>query len=165
MQVGAKNRRARRLGWAVVPAAVLALAVLPASVPAPEPGDPPRTIEVELVDFGFEPSRVAVRPGDRVRFVQSTVTPHNVEFRNLPDGAALSDETLPMVSGEIAVGGPSPAPRMGPYLLAQGAVYEVVIGEGFAAGSYTIVCTPHEAMGMIGELIVTTAPVDDGARR
>lgn len=104
----------------------------------------PRLVEVKMVDksatsFVFEPAEVTVRQGDIVRFVQLGVMPHNVEFRDEPEGSKLD---------EI---------RIGPFLTAKGQVYEVQIDERFVPGRYPFVCTPHVAMGMNGVLTVEAA--------
>lgn len=125
-----------------------------------------RTVVVEMVDFAFEPAKVTVRPGDVVRFVNTTRTPHNVEFRGVPDGARLGDEYVVPVEETGTRAGTSralPPTRMGPYLLQKGETYEFVITESFAAGTYRYVCTPHEAMQMKGELEVQTPLADPAA--
>lgn len=119
-----------------------------------------RTVTIEMTDFAFHPARVTVRTGDTVRFVQATNTPHNVEFRQVPDGAQLGDEYVVPVE-EI---GTSPATypphRNGPYLLHEGETYEFVVTDAFTAGSYDYVCTPHEAMGMTATLVVRASPFE-----
>ncbi len=46
--------------------------------------------------------------------------------------------------------------------MTEGAVYHVVIGETFTEGTYAIVCTPHELMGMKGELVVSSTEETPG---
>ncbi len=135
----------------------------PAPAGAQEAGTDGRTVVVEMVDFGFKPAKVTVRPGDVVRFVNSSTSPHNVEFRDVPDGARLGDDYVVPVEeiGTRAV--IFPPARMGPYLLQKGDTYEFVITDAFAAGTYGYVCTPHEAMGMTGELEVQKPPADPSA--
>jgi plastocyanin len=103
--------------------------------------DGPRVLEVLMVDKGggqwrYEPSRVAVRHGDVVRFVQADVVPHNVHFKKTPRGTDLGSAL------------------MGPFLLQKGDVYDVTIDDRFAPGVHEFVCTPHEMMGMAGSLDV-----------
>jgi plastocyanin len=43
---------------------------------------------------------------------------------------------------------------MGRYLTQVGETYEFLIDEHFAAGTYDYVCTPHEALGMTGTIVV-----------
>lgn len=119
----------------------LCAVLLPACGAAP-PVEMGQTIEVRMLDDGgqmrFEPEVITARRGDVVRFVQAGTMPHNVEFvRNgMPDGVDLGD----LQSSE--------------YLQAKGEVYEVVIDERFADGSYPFVCTPHASMGMAGTVQV-----------
>lgn len=101
----------------------------------------PKVFAVRMVDkspaeFAFEPSIITVEPGSVVRFVQSGIQPHNVEFKEGP---------APTIAG---------APKMGPFLITKGATYDIVIGADVAPGEYEFVCTPHEALGMKGTLVV-----------
>lgn len=116
----------------------------------------PKVFAVRMVDkspteFVFEPSVITVSPGYIVRFVQSGIQPHNVEFREGP---------APTIPG---------APKMGPFLIARGATYDIVIGDDVATGTYEFVCTPHQALGMTGTLIVVgvdeNGGVDESGRR
>jgi manganese oxidase len=124
--------------------AALALLVLPlAACGAAEAEPAGRTIVVAIKDDGmnmrYEPSRIEARRGDVIRFVQEGTMPHNVQFvrNNSPDGVELGDSWN------------------GPYLNGSGEVYEVHVDERFLDGSYEFVCTPHIAMGMTGELVVS----------
>lgn len=95
------------------------------------------TITVEMVDKGgaqwrFMPDKITVIRGDIVRFIQKDVVPHNVEFKDVPDKSNLGDL------------------MMGPWLMAKGEMYEIVIDERFADGVHEYVCTPHAPMGMKG---------------
>ena len=95
-----------------------------------------KMIDVSDTEFVFEPSELTVNPGDVVQFVATSATPHNVDFRSLPDGVDLGDQTV------------------GPYLMEDGATYEITIDERFVAGDYNYVCTPHEFLGMKAVLTV-----------
>ncbi len=101
----------------------------------------PKVFAVRMVDksptqFAFEPSVITVEPGYIVRFVQTGIQPHNVEFKEGP---------APTIPG---------APKMGPFLIAKGATYDIIVGEDAPPGEYEFVCTPHQALGMKGTLIV-----------
>lgn len=104
---------------------------------------PPRNLVViEMIDqsataYRFSRTRITVNPGDTLRFVQTGSNPHNVEFKKTPSGARLGTA------------------MMGPFLLAKGQTYDLVIDKRFAPGVYEFVCTPHEMLGMKGTLIVT----------
>lgn len=105
------------------------------------PTEAGKTIVVKMVDkslteYAFEPADIVVNRGDVVRFVQTSSTPHNVEFKELAAGTSLNGD------------------RVGPYLTQPDEVYEVAIDDRFAAGAHRFVCTPHEFMGMVGTLTV-----------
>lgn len=157
-----KNVLRAAAGCFLAATAALALA-MPATAQVQEAGTDGRTVVVEMVDFGFKPAKVTVRPGDVVRFVNSSTSPHNVEFRDVPDGARLGDDYVVPVEEIGTRAATFPPPRMGPYLLQKGDTYEFVITEAFTAGTYGYVCTPHEAMGMTGELRVQKPPSDQAA--
>ena len=103
--------------------------------------DEPATVVVKMVDksateFVFEPANIEVKPGDVVQFVQTGVMPHNVAFREVPEGTNLGGA------------------KEGPYVMQPNERYELVIDDRFAKGLHNFVCTPHEAMGMKGTLTV-----------
>lgn len=107
--------------------------------------DAPETLIVKMVDispteYAFEPAEFTAKPGDIVRFVQTSTTPHNVEFRGVPEGTSLNGDA------------------MGPYLTTPDEVYDVLIDDRFASGTHEFVCTPHEFFGMKG--VLTVAPGD-----
>lgn len=151
--------RAATAGWLAATAALAFAAPAPAGAQETEG----RTVIVEMVDFGFKPANVTVRPGDVVRFVNTTTSPHNVEFRDVPEGARLGDDYVVPVEEIGTRAATFPPARMGPYLLQKGETYEFIITDAFVSGTYDYVCTPHEAMGMKAELEVLKAPADHGA--
>ena len=95
-----------------------------------------KMIDVSDTEFKFEPAELTVKLGDIVSFVATSATPHNVDFRSLPDGVDLGDRTV------------------GSYLMEDGATYEITIDEKFVVGDYEYVCTPHEFLGMKAMLTV-----------
>ncbi|MEX0599746.1 MAG: plastocyanin/azurin family copper-binding protein [Rhodothermales bacterium] len=102
-------------------------------------------IDVKMVDNGggqwrFEPAYIAAQPGDLVRFVQEDVVPHNVEFKQSPEGTDLGDA------------------RVGPLIFTKGEAYELAIDDRFASGEHEYVCTPHATMGMKGIIMVRDVP-------
>jgi len=122
---------------------VIAAMVMAASTAFAQNGPAPETVLVRMVDkssaeWRFEPSQVTVSLGDTIRFVLEDVVPHNVEFKNTPDGSDLGDV------------------QMGRFLMTKGETYDVVIDERFSVGNYQYVCTPHEAMGMKGSIMVAS---------
>ncbi len=114
----------------------------------------PRTVIVEMSNFGFKPAKVTVRHGDTVRFVQTTDTPHNVKFEKVPPGTRLGTEE-PLPISETGTRVTFPPLREGPFLYDKGEAYDLLIDENFAAGEHDFVCTPHESVGMKGKIIVT----------
>lgn len=133
------------IGIALIPLG--AVGAVRAQAPAP---DAPRTHVVEMVDFAFKPAELVVHPGDTIRFVQTTVSPHNVEFVKVPKGTQLLGPE-PAAKGTAAL----PATlTVGPFLLTPGEEYDVVIADEFAPGEHRYICTPHEPMGMKGKIVV-----------
>ena len=101
----------------------------------------PTVVVVKMVDksateFVYEPANINVKPGDIVRFVQTSAMPHNVEFKKTPAGVDLG------------------AARVGGFLTAPNQTYEIKIDAKFVKGAYEIACTPHEAMGMKATITV-----------
>ena len=121
---------------AVLAGLVLAALVTPAAAAAQGRLITVRMVDVSATEFKFEPAAIDATPGDTVRFVQTTATPHNVEFRDMPAGTNLG------------------AARMGTFLVVSGQTYDVVIDRRFAVGVHKYVCTPHESMGMLGQVTV-----------
>ncbi|HEX6807395.1 MAG TPA: plastocyanin/azurin family copper-binding protein [Gemmatimonadaceae bacterium] len=98
-------------------------------------------ITVHLVDrpngqFAFDPATINAQRGDTVRFVQQSSAPHSVSFRTHPKDAKLGDAAV------------------GPYLIANGQTYDLVIDARFPDGTYAFACDPHESVGMKGTLMV-----------
>ncbi len=131
---------------------LLALSVLSlvAWIPGPTEGsvqgpeDAPDVVEIRMVDKGggqwrFEPAEVEVVIGQTVRFIMDDIIPHNVQFKDMPDGADL---------GSLV---------MGPFLIQKGDTYEVEVDGRFALGSYEYVCTPHEPLGMVASMTVVAS--------
>lgn len=103
--------------------------------------DAPTVVEVRMIDAGggqwrFEPSSVEAHTGDIVRFIQDDIAPHNVQFQDVPAGTQLG------------------AAIMGPFLLQKGETYDIAIDDRFTPGAHTYVCTPHEPLGMVGQITV-----------
>lgn len=118
----------RMLG-SMLPFALVAAAV-PVDRPTAAKAVTIKMIDVSATEFRFEPLQVSVAPGDTLRFVQTAPTPHNVDLREAPAGAAVAGV------------------RMGPFLTATGETYDLVLDDRFPAGTYHYVCTPHEMLGM-----------------
>jgi plastocyanin len=124
----------------------LATGLLFGATPAPAQmgaAPSPHLIVIKLIEragnpipFAFEPATFAAEQGDTLQFVQFANTMHNVHFKILPKGARL---------GSAAVS---------QYLTAKGESYRVIVDSRFVAGSYEIICDPHELLGMHAMLTV-----------
>ena len=104
---------------------------------APRAASAQKVVIVKMIDkspteYVFSPASVTVKAGDIVRFVQTTATPHNVDFKTDIGAGKTSD-----------------------FLTAPNQTYEVKIDTRFKPGTYDYACTPHEAMGMKGTIVVT----------
>lgn len=126
--------------YAVLVPAVLSIALLSGSdVDAQDAVRDVVTVSMEDRGGGrwrFEPSKIVVTRGTIVQFVQNDVVPHNVEFKNVPKGTELGDA------------------KMGPFIMAEGESYDVLIDDRFANGDHEYICTPHAPMGMKGVIRV-----------
>jgi len=94
----------------------------------------------------FEPARITIRRGDRVRFVTMTGGPHNVWFdpERVPDAAEAA----------LSAGMPNQmAPLAGPFVTEPGESYTVSFA-GVPAGRYEVLCMPHTGLNMKGTIIV-----------
>ncbi len=90
--------------------------------------------------LSFVPAKVAVKPGDTVKWVINKVPPHNVVFdgSNIPGGdkavaTALSHKKLEMTAGSS---------------------FEITIPADAQPGEYSYYCEPHRGAGMVGKVIV-----------
>ncbi|MFB6079052.1 MAG: plastocyanin/azurin family copper-binding protein [Halarchaeum sp.] len=93
---------------------------------------PPDTVRVDLVDYAFRPGTdetLVVDPGTTVHFVWKTGG-HDIVPRDVPDD---SDWT-----GEEEITG-------------RGYTYDYTFT---VPGKYHYVCTPHESLGMVGDIYV-----------
>lgn len=90
-----------------------------------------KMVDKSTTEFAFEPAVITVAPGDVIRWEQTVVTPHNVEFREGPFAGTMSD-----------------------FLMTPGQTYELTIAPGTVPGTFKYVCTPHELMGMVGTVNV-----------
>jgi plastocyanin len=112
------------------------------------------THDVQMVFEGgkylFVPDQITVKEGDAIKFINVSGGPHNVQFKeeNVPDDmeATLASN---MPDGAMAKMGP----LNGPLLMQLNETYTISFA-GIKAGEYPFTCTPHEAMGMNGTVIV-----------
>ncbi len=95
--------------------------------------------------YRFEPAEITVKAGDGIKFVNVKGGPHNVAFDPATAGASAAQITanMPESTGELT----------GKMLVTDGEAWTMSFG-GVAAGTYTVICTPHQAMNMIMKVIV-----------
>ncbi len=95
--------------------------------------------------YRFEPAEITVKAGDGINFVNVKGGPHNVAFDAAAVGAAGAQmaANMPESSGELA----------GKMLVTDGEAWTMSFG-GVAPGTYTAICTPHQAMNMIMKITV-----------
>jgi plastocyanin len=95
--------------------------------------------------YRFEPVEITVKAGDGIKFVSVKGGPHNVAFDPATAGPSAAQITanMPEASGELT----------GKMLVTDGEAWTMSFG-GVAAGSYNVVCTPHQAMNMVMKIIV-----------
>lgn len=119
-----------------------------------------RTIEIEMADWSFQPARIMVSPGDRIRFVVRNAgdTPHEFMFMSAAGMAAVSYRLeradWNLVEHETIFERPVVMP---------GDSFEVVVGIE-SPGAWVFMCMfPfHMQMGMMGIMTTsTTAGAED----
>ena len=119
----------------------------PAAVPAAVPTAAPAGVVVEVKMTGngtsvaaFEPSKLTVKTGTTVRFINVSGGPHDVAFfaDSIPKGAADAlKKGMPNPMGDLT----------GPFLTQPNEKYDVSFA-GAPAGVYKGYCLPHVALGM-----------------
>jgi plastocyanin len=128
----------------VLPCLVAAVGALPATAQTT------RVVRLEVEPenevYRFVPARIAVRPGDVIRFKVSSGAPHNIAF----EGAELSPAAHEALNAAMIN---RTGDLSGPVLDRAGAEYRLVV-PALPPGRYRFFCTPHRAYDMQGELIV-----------
>src|SRR5438445_10851688 len=115
----------------------------PAAAPAAEPAG--AVVEVKMTGNGtsvaaFEPSKLSIKAGTTVRFINVSGGPHNIAFYadSIPKaGATVLKKGMPNAMGDL----------MGPFLTQPNEKYDVSF-TGAPAGVYKGYCLPHVALGM-----------------
>jgi plastocyanin len=95
--------------------------------------------------YRFEPAEITVKAGDGIKFVDVKGGPHNVAIDPATAGASAAQLTanMPESTGELT----------GKMLVTDGESWTMSFG-GIAPGTYTAICTPHQAMNMIMKITV-----------
>jgi plastocyanin len=130
--------------WTLVAVPVISLAVV-AFAPRAERAAPlPATHRVQMLQRGAEylyvPNALTIAAGDVIDFVNVSGFPHNVQFtpNRVPAGAP---EVLNRAMANRI------GPLQGPLMVQPNAVYSVSFA-GAPAGTYEVVCLPHQALNM-----------------
>jgi plastocyanin len=135
---------------AEAPAAAAPAAVAPAAEAAPAAATG-ATIDVNMVLEGtaykYVPAAITAKAGDVIKFHNKSGGPHNVAF----DAGKIPAGSEAAIDGALGAG--RMGPLMGALLVEQDAVFSLNT-TGFPAGKYSFNCTPHQALGMRGELTV-----------
>jgi len=95
--------------------------------------------------YRYDPAEITVKAGDGINFVNVKGGPHNVAFDAAAVGAAGAQlaANMPESSGDLA----------GKMLVTDGEAWTMSFG-GVAPGTYTAICTPHQAMNMMMKITV-----------
>jgi plastocyanin len=95
--------------------------------------------------YRFDPAEITVKAGDGIKFVNVKGGPHNVAFDPATAGASAAQITanMPESTGDLT----------GKMLVTDGDAWTMSFG-GVAAGTYNVICTPHQAMNMVMKIIV-----------
>ena len=129
----------RRLGLAV-----LTMVLVASSFAFFAPSAAAETYKVKLgSDKGmlvFEPSKLTVKPGDTIEWVNNKVPPHNVVFDAANNPAKSSDLAKSLSHKQL--------------LMTPGQEAKTTIPADAPAGDYTFYCEPHRGAGMIGKVTV-----------
>jgi plastocyanin len=137
---------------AVAPVAVAPAAAAPA---APAAGAVPAapitgaTHDVKMIGdekgYRFEPTAITIKAGDGIKFIDVKGGPHNVAVDPASAGASAAQLTanMPESTGELT----------GKMLVTDGDAWTMSWGK-IAPGTYTVICTPHQAMNMMMKVTV-----------
>ncbi|CCH67623.1 Plastocyanin [Richelia intracellularis HH01] len=87
--------------------------------------------------LAFEPSKLTIKAGDTVEFLNNKVPPHNIVF----DSGKSADKTIADRSSHKQL------------LMSPGQSFQVSF-EGATSGEYPFYCEPHRGAGMAGKIIV-----------
>lgn len=106
--------------------------------------------EVKMVGdekgYRFDPVALTVKAGDGVNFVMVSGGPHNIAF----DAATVPEDQKAQLQANMPN---SPGELSSPMLMNANEAWQVSLGN-VKPGKYTLICTPHLAMGMKMEITV-----------
>jgi plastocyanin len=96
--------------------------------------------------YKFEPVALTAKVGDGVKFILISGAPHNIAF----DAATVPEDVKPQLAANL----PNTMGNLdSPMLMNANETWTVSLG-GIKPGKYSLICTPHLAMGMKMELTV-----------
>lgn len=129
----------RRLGLAVL---TICLVVSSFAVFAPSAAAETYTVKLgsDKGMLAFEPSKLTVKPGDTIEWVNNKVPPHNVVFDAAKNPAKSADVAKALSHKKL--------------LMSPGQTETTTIPADATAGEYTFYCEPHRGAGMVGKLTV-----------
>jgi plastocyanin len=129
----------RRLG-----VAVFTMILVVASFAVFSPSASAETYTIKLGSdkgmLAFEPSKLVVKPGDTIKWLNNKVPPHNVVF----DGAQNPAKSITLAK----------ALSHKKLLMSPGQEQTTTIPADAAEGDYTFYCEPHRGAGMVGKITV-----------
>lgn len=90
--------------------------------------------------LAFEPSKLSVKPGDTIKWVNNKVPPHNVVFDAAQNPAKSADLAKQLSHKQL--------------VMSSGQEFTSTIPADAPTGEYTFYCEPHRGAGMVGKVIV-----------
>ncbi len=130
----------------------------PAVTPAPAPGatgtgtymaptGAEHTVNMvgDAQGYRYEPASLTVKAGDAIKYVMVSGGPHNVAF----DAATVPED----VKAQLNANMPNSTDMSSPMFMNANETWTMST-TGVKPGTYTILCTPHLAMGMKMELTI-----------
>lgn len=95
--------------------------------------------------YRYEPASLTVKAGDAIKYVMVSGAPHNVAF----DAATVPEGVRAQLNANM----PNSTDMSSPMFMTPNEAWTMST-TGIAPGTYTILCTPHLAMGMKMELTI-----------
>lgn len=106
--------------------------------------------EVKMVGdekgYRFDPVTITVKAGDGINFIMVSGGPHNIAF----DAATVPEDQKAQLQANMPN---SPGELSSPMLMNANEAWTVSLGN-VKPGKYTVICTPHLAMGMKMDITV-----------
>lgn len=87
----------------------------------------------------FVPSKITVKPGDSIKFVNNKLPPHNMVIDKTKSADAGVAEKLSHKKS----------------LFSPGESFEIAFTDDMPAGVYPFYCEPHRGAGMVGQIVLT----------